>query len=245
MESSLKSSIEAVLNRVERLEAKCGSPPARKWIRAESHRHWTDCDITVDYSAAVWWPPSNDEEDMEEGSEECARGTPKAIKLSKANVTLISSTFTSVLPNTERQKIRDAFPTTELAEMHCLHLDPLFRTSSVKQEAKTADAELARVWALIHVSKFFFTKANFTTLKYSVAFTRCVTKRPYNLTHSNSFDNMFWYMYIWTAVEILESISSLEKNTGRQMACSIKFWTLISIDVQKLYSHEQYVHRKF
>ena len=104
----------------------------------------------MDYSAAVRWPPSNDEEDMEERSEKCARDAPKAIKLSEANATLISSAFTSVLPNTERRRIRDSFPTTELVETRCPRLDPLFRTSSVKQEAKTADAELARIQALIH-----------------------------------------------------------------------------------------------
>ena len=146
MESSPKSSVEALSNRVERLEAERSSPPARKRARAESHRHWTDRDDTVDYSTAVRWPLSNDEEDREEGSEECARGALKAIKLSKANATLISSAFTSVLTNTERRRIRDSFPTTELAETRC----PLFRTSSVKQEVKTADAELAQVQALIH-----------------------------------------------------------------------------------------------
>ena len=86
---------------------------------------------------------------MEEGSEECARGTPKAIKLSKGNATLIYSAFTSVLPNMECRRIRDSFPMTELAETHCPHLDPLFRTSSVKQKVKTADAKLAHIQVLI------------------------------------------------------------------------------------------------
>ena len=119
-------------------------------MRAKPHCHWTDRDDTVNYLAAVQWPSSNDEEDMEEGSEECARGAPKAIKLYKANATLISSAFTSVFTNTERRRIRDSFPKTELAETCCVRLDLLFRTSSVKQEAKTADAELAWVQVLIH-----------------------------------------------------------------------------------------------
>ena len=53
MESSLKSSIEAVSNRMERLEAERGSPSAKKRARAESHRHWIDRNDTVYYSAAV------------------------------------------------------------------------------------------------------------------------------------------------------------------------------------------------
>ena len=147
MESSLKSSIESVSNRMDRLEADHGGPPARKKARTEHPYHWADRNDVVDYSAAVQWPLPNDEEDMEEGSAECARGAQMAIKLSKANATLISA---SVLPNTERQRIRDAFPTTKLAETRCPCLDALFRSSSVKQEVKTADAELARIQALVH-----------------------------------------------------------------------------------------------
>ena len=49
MKNSMKSSIETVSNRVEQLEAECGSPPAKKRARAESHCHWTDCDDTVNY----------------------------------------------------------------------------------------------------------------------------------------------------------------------------------------------------
>ena len=39
---------------------------------------------------------------MEEGSEKCVRGTSKMIKVSEANATLISSAFSSVLPNEQR-----------------------------------------------------------------------------------------------------------------------------------------------
>ena len=74
---------------------------------------------------------------MEEGSEKCARGTSKIIKLSDANVTLISSAFSAVLPNEQRRKLREAFPKTELAETCCPRLDPLFRTYSVRQEVRT------------------------------------------------------------------------------------------------------------
>ena len=149
MESSLKSSIEAVSNRVLRLEADRAAP-AKKRATTESRSHWADRDDMVDGSATPRWSPSDEEEDMEEGSEKCARGTSKSIKLSDANATLISSAFSTVLPNEQRRRLREAFPTTELAETRCPRLDPLFRTSSVRQEARTADAELARIQALVH-----------------------------------------------------------------------------------------------
>ena len=52
MESSLKSSIEAVSNRVDRLEANCAGPPLKKRATTESRRHWADRDDTVDQSVS-------------------------------------------------------------------------------------------------------------------------------------------------------------------------------------------------
>ena len=46
-------------------------------------------------------------------------------------------------------------------------------------------------------------------------------------------------------MEIQESIRLFEIDAHRQVACSIKFWTLVDSDVQKLYGYERYVHRKF
>ena len=48
MKTSLKSSIEAVSNRVYQLEANCAGPPAKKRAMTESHSHWAACNDMVD-----------------------------------------------------------------------------------------------------------------------------------------------------------------------------------------------------
>ena len=55
MESSLKSSIEAVSNRVRRLEADRAGPPAKKRATTESSSHWADRDDMVDGLATPRW----------------------------------------------------------------------------------------------------------------------------------------------------------------------------------------------
>ena len=72
------------------------------------------------------------------------------MQLSETNVTLIIAAFMKFLPNEECWQIGESFPTTELAEMRCSSRDPLFKTSSMKQQAKTTDAELACIQVLIN-----------------------------------------------------------------------------------------------
>ena len=85
----------------------------------------------------------SDNEDAEE------KDLPPPVSLSEDDRTLISSSFTKVLPNSTRRKVRDTFPLPDLKETHCPRLDPIFKSSSVGAEVKSADAELARLQAFV------------------------------------------------------------------------------------------------
>ena len=85
----------------------------------------------------------SDNKDVEE------KDLPSPVSLSEDDRTLISSSFTKVLPNSTRRKVRDTFPLPDLKETHCPRLDPIFKSSSVGAEVKSADAELARLQAFV------------------------------------------------------------------------------------------------
>ena len=63
---------------------------------------------------------------------------------------LLTTSFGSTIPNRVRRRNRNAFPTPEVEAARCPKLDPVFRTKSVKAEAKSADGELARIQAFVH-----------------------------------------------------------------------------------------------
>ena len=141
MESSLSSTIKAVSDRVDRLSETVYGPPAKKRPAESGQGHWADRQDQAPDTAIHW----SDEEGEGDG-ESSALGT---IKLSEYSESLLSSSFTTTLPNVERRKIRNAFPTPEVQQTRCPRLDSIFKSSSIKSEVKTCDAELARVQAFV------------------------------------------------------------------------------------------------
>ena len=63
---------------------------------------------------------------------------------------MVTSAFSSSLSNGERRRLRSAYPTPEVSATRCPKLDPVFKSSKVKQEVKSADTELARLQAFVH-----------------------------------------------------------------------------------------------
>ena len=49
----------------------------------------------------------------------------------------------------ERRKIRNTFPNSDVQQTRCPRLDSIFKSSSVKSEAKSIDSELARLQAFV------------------------------------------------------------------------------------------------
>jgi hypothetical protein len=74
----------------------------------------------------------------------------KLLILSEENADLLTAAFSSSLPSLEGRKIRNSFPTPEVAVRKYPSLDPLFKSSSsLKLEAITGDTELSRIQALV------------------------------------------------------------------------------------------------
>ena len=148
---SLASSVKSVSDRVDRLsETVYGQPekrslaeskaieaadgPPTKKSRAES-RSWAEDDRSLEDLPVPHW-------DNEDGEPDCFA------PLSEHNESLLSAAFSSSLNNGERRKIRNNFPPPRVQQTRCPRLDPLFK-SSTKADAKSNDAELARLQAFV------------------------------------------------------------------------------------------------
>ena len=138
----LGSSVQQIADRVGRLESRPASGPTPKKPRvSESRCLWADI-----------------MDETERGSENLSDGevnpdiqdTPEALVLSDSSTAFVTSAFNSTLSNGERRRVRSAFPTPEVTVTRCPKLDAIFKTSSVKQDVKTADAELVRLQAFVH-----------------------------------------------------------------------------------------------
>ena len=142
---SLASSVQSVSDRVDRLsDTVYGQPekrslaeskaieaadgPSTKKSRAES-RSWAD---TLEDLPVPHW-------DNEDGEPDCFA------PLSEHYESLLSAAFSSSLNNGERRKIRNNFPPPRVQQTRCPRLDPL----SAKADAKSNDAELARLQAFV------------------------------------------------------------------------------------------------
>ena len=131
----LNSSMGEIQARVQRLESTHSRdplPPSSKKRRVADpctlSTSWGDRDPDPE------WSNSEDEDND--------------IVLSERSLAMLSSAFSSTLSNTERRKVRNSFPTPKVSETRCPRLDPIFKTSA-KLEAKSADAELARIQAFV------------------------------------------------------------------------------------------------
>ena len=141
MESSLSSSIRSVSDRVDRLSETVYGPTSRKRPAESGQVHWADRRDRAPETVITW-----SDEECEEDGEGSATGT---IELSEYNQSLLSSSFSKTLSNGERRKIRNSFPIPGIQQTRCPRLDPIFKSASVKSEAKTNDAELARLQAFV------------------------------------------------------------------------------------------------
>ena len=141
LESSLNSTIKSVSDCVDQLSETVHGPPAKKRLAESSHIHWADRRDQVLDTLLRW----SDKEGEGDG-EPSATGT---IELSENNKSLLSSAFSTTLTNGERRRIRNTFPTSGVQQTRCPRLDSIFKSSSVKSEVKTNDAELARVQAFV------------------------------------------------------------------------------------------------
>ena len=65
--------------------------------------------------------------------------------------TIVQSTFSNTLTNTERRRICLGYPHSGLVQTRarCPKLDPMFKTASAKSDAKASDSELARLQAFV------------------------------------------------------------------------------------------------
>ena len=122
----LSSSVSQIADRVGKLEAR-GPTPCKKPRTAES-RSWAD-----DYNS----------DDCLSDDDHTPLMAPESLVLSEHNTSMVVSAFGSCLSNGERRKMHRSFPTPEVSATRCPKLDPIFRTTKVKQEVKAADAELA------------------------------------------------------------------------------------------------------
>ena len=130
----LNSSMEQISDRVRHLESI--APPASKRRATESRRSVED------------WADREDDDPGDRDDPQWS-GEDASFTLSESNRKLLSSSFTTVLSNSERRKIRSAFPVPDVKETRCPRLDPIFKSATVKCEVKTADAELARLQAFV------------------------------------------------------------------------------------------------
>jgi hypothetical protein len=70
--------------------------------------------------------------------------------LADKNSNLVSSAFTSLLPNAKHQRIRHDFPMPDLEATQCPQLDLVFKSlSSLKAEARTIDIDLGKIQAFV------------------------------------------------------------------------------------------------
>ena len=149
MRSSFGGMIEDINTRVDELSEKVNNPPpstAPSQIpeSTPARRHWADDDSTAQDRPLVGphcWNNSDDEDG------DCQRAV---IKLSEEDEKLVRTVFSSTLPNAERRRLRNSYPTTGLPQTKCPRLDPVFKSSlASKTDTKAIDSELARAQAFI------------------------------------------------------------------------------------------------
>ena len=127
---SLTSSVKEVSDRVDRLAETVYGPPKKRSPAESGSSHWADRDNEMldDLPPPRW--------DSEDGD------VDRFATLSERNESLLLSAFSSTLTNSERQRIRSAFPPPRVQETRCPRLDPLFR-SSAKADVKWRVSETA------------------------------------------------------------------------------------------------------
>ena len=91
-----------------------------------------------------------DGDEAKEDSDEEYPDKTSPITLSESNKSLLATSFSTTLSNSERRKVRNTFQTPGVVETRCPRLDPIFKSTSVKAEVKSADSELARLQAFVH-----------------------------------------------------------------------------------------------
>ena len=140
---------ELILQELQRLYSSMGEIQAR--VRRLESSHTRDLlppstkkrRVTELYTPTTSWADRDPEPEGSNSEDE-----DQDIALSERSVALFSSTFSSTLSNTERWRVRNSFPIPSVSETRCPRLDPIFKTSA-KLEARTADAELARIQAFV------------------------------------------------------------------------------------------------
>ena len=134
----LSSSVSRIVHRVECLESSRTTAPPQKKRRAATE------------SRILSWADQMDGDEAKEDSDEEYPDKTSPITLSESNKSLLATSFSTTLSNSERRKVRNTFQTPGVVETRCPRLDPIFKSTSVKAEVKSADSELARLQAFVH-----------------------------------------------------------------------------------------------
>ena len=142
LKTDLNKSIKDISTKVDKLSETVYGPSVLKRSAETVSENWAD-----DTSTVLDRPPPQWSD--EEVDDERVGGGTGTIKLSEHNERIVSSAFSSALPNTERRRVRNAYATTALPDTRCPRLDPVFKASLNKSGAKAVDAELARVQAFV------------------------------------------------------------------------------------------------
>ena len=135
--------MDQISARVDRLsETVYGSSAPQRSTPAESgSRSWAD----RTRSPTPRRPLRSDDEEEDTGN------GGNLVNLSEADHRLVKNAFLASIPNDERRRLRNQFPTSAVPQTRCPRLDPVFKASLAKaQDVKALDRELARVQALVH-----------------------------------------------------------------------------------------------
>lgn len=142
---NLSGSFRSISAKVDKLSETVYGQKAKKKPAEPGPRSWADDDSLASSRPLPQW--SDDEE--VDGRDSVGDSESRAIvKLSEHNTKLASTWFSSTMSNGERRRVRESFPTPDLAQTRCPKLDPVFKTS-LKTEVKSSDAELARLQAFV------------------------------------------------------------------------------------------------
>ena len=140
---------EQILQELRRLNSSLGDIQARvQWLESSHPQDHLPpftkkCHVADPCTPATSWADHDPEPEGSNSEDE-----DHDIVLSECSVVIFSSAFFSVFTNTERWKVRNSFPIPKVLETQRPRMDPIFKTLA-KLEAKTADAELARIQAFV------------------------------------------------------------------------------------------------
>ena len=142
----MRSNIESVSSRVDKLSETVYGPLSAKKSKTAEAVNWADrSDSGRDRPFPRFRADSEDEAGT--GEEESCRD--ETLQLSENNLSLVESAFSTSLSNTERRRIRRSYPISGSSSTRCPKLDPVFKSQTVKADYKPHDGELTRLQAII------------------------------------------------------------------------------------------------